>query len=295
MTTCNADEVACRPNGCDGYPFDRVVISRLMPGGARVYWALRDDFLDLRPFSFQLQVGSSRDNEADAEWSDVGSPVVDVFTAVDGERRAESLFTPAYYRVVLTTAEGTYRSLPTGAEGTLSGYDWRLARQVVRQALVKMRKGPGGQVGYLLKRRVTGENCPVCLDPQTNDVRRPDCPYCFGTGKLCGYYFPFGCTYAVLDPKAYRVKVDLQARGAVGDIVVKARMINTVMLGEDDVFVNRVTDDRYYVHEVQNTQEWRGVPLVANVLMRPATPTDPIYMIDIPGQLLDVEELAGRV
>ena len=109
-----------------------------------------------------------------------------------------------------------------------------------------------GQEGYMLKRRISGVPCPVCLDHQTREVRDPACPVCWGTGWECGYFFPMSCVWADMDPKTYHTKK---------------------------------TDDRFYVHSVQNVLEVKGVPLVADVELRLAPASDPIYDLPIPQQL----------
>ena len=61
-------------------------------------------------------------------------------------------------------------------------------------------------------------------------------------------------------------------------------MLMLPLLQETDVWVNRETDDRYYIHSIQDVAEIRGVPLIANVEMRPAPYTDIAYTIPIPQQ-----------
>lgn len=268
--------------------FDRVIINRLVRGGTKVMWELRDDFNDPRPYEFQLQVGQTKSNEAD-DWEDVGFPVVNTFIAIDDEQRVFNKYpNRTFYRVVLTTPVSTVTSDPVAGVGTLSKRDFRLGREILRQELVRFRH-QAGQKGVLLKRRITGEDCPNCLDFQTQEVLDPSCPDCFGTGKACGYFFPVDCIWSDMDPKAYHTELDAgKGRGTVDDIKVRARMINTWLMGEEDVWVNLATDDRFYVHRIQNIAEIRGVPLVAKVELRPAPYTDVIYTIEIPEVLSGV-------
>lgn len=273
----------CRvcPPSCDRLVFDRVVVSYLIRGGTRVMWELTSAFADAQPYTFQLQVGQTPSNDSD-DWEDVGGEVVGQFFAIDGEQRAWGKHKNIFYRVELTTPSGIYYSEPTAGMGTLNRRDWRLAREILRQERLRMRQH-AGQLGVLMKRRITGTDCPTCLDYQTKEVRDPNCPDCYGTGKACGYFYPMECIWADMDPRTYRTHLDGgQGRGTINDIKVKARMLNTWMLAEDDVWVNIATDDRYYIHTVQNVAEFRGIPLIADVEMRPAPFTDPIYGIEIP-------------
>lgn len=117
---------------------------------------------------------------------------------------------------------------------------------------------------------------------------------CYGTGFLCGYYYPMSCVWASMDPRSYRTELDGgQGRGTINDITVKARMLNTVLLSEDDVYVSKKTDDRYYIHRVTNRSEVRGIALIADVELRPLAFSDVVYEIQIPQQLEALAALTG--
>lgn len=272
----------CQPS-CGDKPFERVFVSYILAGMTTVSFTLLPAFQAPMPYSAQLQVGQSQNPLAD-DWINVGMPAVNAYTMVDPEQRIQGKLRYQFYRIILTDGNGQqYTSLPVGLSGTLSPRDWRIARERLRQERVRMRM-VAGQEGYLLKRRITGTPCPTCLDYTTEEVGNPHCPSCYGTGFLCGYFFPISCVWADIDPATYHLNLD-SSRGTVTDIVVKARMANTWIAGEDDIWVNRKTDDRYYLHKVQNVIEVRGVPLIANIEMRPAPASDPVYTIEIPDQL----------
>ncbi len=274
---------ACRPD-CDPV-FDRVVVSHLIAGPTRVMWELLPTFTDAGPLAFQLQVGTTNNNDAD-DWQDVGLPVVDQYFALDDEQRVWGKTNYTHYRLRLTTSAGTYLSAPESGMGVLDRRSWRLARDLVRSTRQAMRVGDAGQRGYLLKRRWTGADCPVCLDPMTKEVRNPQCTTCYGTGKLCGYYYPMSCVWAELAPRARRTELDGgQGRGTIEDVVVPAKMLMVDLLGEDDIWVADRTDDRYFVHRVQHVEEMRGVPIVANVELRLVPFTHVAYAIPIPDAL----------
>jgi hypothetical protein len=279
------------PPECESV-FDRVVVSYLVKGGTRVMWELLDTFTAPNPLTFQLQVGSTLNPNAD-DWEDVGLPVVNQYYAIDPEQRVWGKLNYAAYRVQVTTADAqVFYSAPTGGMGILKRREWRLARDIVRSRLVYYRREPGSnaQMGYLLKRRWQGPKCPTCLDLQTQESRNPDCPDCYGTGFQCGYFYPMSCVWASLDPKTYRTQLDGgQGRGTIDDIIVKADMIMVALMSEGDVWVNHKTDDRYYIHKVQHTAEMRGVPLTAAIEMRPIPFSSSIYGIEIPEQLAALE------
>lgn len=276
--SCETD--FCTPT-CDNV-FDLVHVSYLIRGGTRVMWDLVPTFEDEKPWEFQLQVGESGNPNAH-DWENVGLPVEDGCYAIDASKHEYGKSPNTHYRIKLTTPNGVYYSEPTAKMGVLAPRDWRLAREIVRRELVRFKYS--AQDGYLLKRIISGKTCTRCLDFQTNEVKDPYCPNCYGTGKECGYYYPMGCIWADVSPVTKKMHVDDQgARGTVQDITVSGRMLMLPLINEYDVWVSRKTDDRYYILSIQNAAEIRGVPLIANVEMKPAPYTDVIYDIPIPQQ-----------
>jgi hypothetical protein len=277
---------------CDN-AFDRVVVSYMTRGGTVIFYELKHSFLDPGPYTFTLQVGQS-DNPLADDWIDVGLPVTNIFYMVDPAQRIWGKTKWCFYRIQLTTLAGTYLSEPTGLWGTLEFRWWRIARERLRQEILALKKGPGGQLGYLLKRRVTGTPCPVCLDPLTKEITNDACPYCFGTGFYCGYFYPAGCTWVSMSPRRVHYNQD-PTRGTTADTTVKSHMANIWMVTEQDIWVNKVSDDRWFVHSVENTVEVRGVPISADVEMRLIPASSPIYGIKIPQQLESFDPMLKEV
>lgn len=276
--SCSTDP--CPPD-CDNV-FDLVHVSYLIRGGTRVMWQMVPDFRDPYPWIFQLQVGNSGNPNAD-DWENVGLSVENTCYAIDSDQRVYGKTQSTHYRVKLSTTNGEYYSDPTAKSGILNVRDWRMAREIVRRERLRFRLS--AQDGYLLKRRLNGENCTRCLDLQTGEVTDPYCPECRGTGKQCGYYYPMSCIWADLDTRTHKLNQDNQGnRGTVKDIVIRARMLMLPIVDEYDIWVSRQTDERYYIHSIQNAAEIRGVPIIANVELRPAPFSDVVYSIPIPQQ-----------
>ena len=68
-------------------------------------------------------------------------------------------------------------------------------------------------------------------------------------------------------------------------------MLLTDLMGEDDIWVNKRTDDRYYIHKIDHVSEIRGCPLIGNVEMRPIAYSSVVYDIKIPDQLAHLGQL----
>lgn len=280
LSNCTNDFLArCSP------VFDLVHVSYLIKGGTFVSWGLISTFTDPLPHSFQLQVGQTGNSNAD-DWEDVGLPVENSIYAIDGTQRSWGQIQRTHYRVKLTTSVGTYYSIPTGAMGLLNVADWKVAREIIRKERLRFHRDC--QEGYLLKRRISGARCTSCLDLQLDESADHNCTECYGTGYQCGYYYPVPCVWADLSPRTHRLALD-QQRGAVAQITVPARMLMLPLLDTMDVWVNKLTDDRYYVHTIQHIAEYSGVPLVAHVELRPAPFSDVVYSVEIPEQIAALE------
>lgn len=284
MATC---EPACT-NSCSGV-FERVSVYPKISGGTRVEWDLSSRFTDPAPHTFQLQVGSTGSSSAD-DWANVGAAAAGVFFLTDSTKRVYGRTQWTHYRVKLTTSRGTYYSRPQGCFGVLDHRNWRLAREILRRELLLLKKGPGGQQGYLIKMRYTGSPCPRCLDYQSSEVRDADCDVCLGTGILRGYYDPIPCIYAALDPGPTGDKRSGERMGMVNEVAATARMLAVPQLTSGDLWVDKDTDLRWVIHDIQNIAEFKGVPLVCKVHLRLAPfSNDTIYGIEIPTMEEDLE------
>lgn len=270
--------------GCEAV-FDRIWVFSHIAGGTRVEWRLQPSFHDPGQYQFQLQVGTTA-NQLASDWRNVGLPAIDTFYLVDPLQRVWGKSQWTHYRVVLTTVAGTYISAPQPAWGALDHADWRQAREVIRQEMVRFRV-KAGQQGYLLKRRLYGEIDEDCIDFQTGEVVQPQCPTCYGTGFVGGYFAPIPCVYAQLDPRSSHDQLDEgQGRGTVNDdLRVRARMLAIPQVEENDFWVDRDSDLRWYVHSVENLVEIRGVPLVHQVELRLAPFSEVIYKYPISDQV----------
>jgi hypothetical protein len=160
FATCRPAE--CTPD-CENV-FAMVHVSYLIRGGTRVMWTLHETFNDPPPWVFQLQVGSTGNQNAD-DWTDVGLPMENACYAIDPNQRTYGKGDQdTHYRVKLTTSRDIYFSDPEAKSGILQPRDWRLAKEIIRKE--KLRHRYANQDGFLLKRRNLGIDCPVCLDKQ---------------------------------------------------------------------------------------------------------------------------------
>lgn len=262
---------------------------RIMPTicrGTRVEWSLHPRFTDPQPHTFQLQFGRTGNPLAD-DWSPVGLPAVNTYFLEDDEPRVFGKTQWTHYRIQLETGSGLYYSAPISAHSSLSFRDWRRVREMMRAHNILLREEEGSE-GYLLKRRLFGEPCPNnCVDYLTEDVSNPNCPICYGTGFLGGYYDPLECVYAALSQNSHDTEIDgLQARGTIDDLPrVPARLLAIPQLVSRDVWVRKNSDERWEIRKPQHAAEYRGWPIIYTVEMRLLPFSNPVYAIELPGQL----------
>ncbi len=271
-------ESPCRTD-CE-WIFDRIIVLPVTVGGTRVEWSLHPQFRDSGPFTFQLQVGRTANNDAD-DWEDVGLPVTDTFFAIDDQQRVWAATQWAHYRIRLTTAVGSYYSKPQAALGALSRADWSTWSNHLRVQTLNLRKAPNGVEGFLLKRRLYGTPCD-CLDPQTGEVRKPMHEPCFGTGWVGGYFAPLSCRYATMELHMTHDQIDDAMRGMVNELAVPGTVLAVPQLYADDVFVEKKTDVRYAVRGITYKVAHRNVPVVLAVKFVPYPFDHVIYKFPIP-------------
>lgn len=271
--------IQCGPT-CE-WVFSRVRVFPLVRGNTQVEWEVHPQFNDPGPYTFQVQVGQTGNPYAD-DWEDVGVPVVDTYMTSDAQQRAFGMMSWTHYRVIMTTSVGSYASRPEKVLGDFNHVDWTRIRALTRQLDLRMRNKAGVE-GYLLKRKIYGERCS-CVDLGTDEPRIPNCPLCYATGITGGYYDPYPCFQVEFPKRATRSHVS--DTGTTNDgPVIQGRMINNPMLHSYDVWVDRSSDQRWIIHNIESEVEVRGVPIILYpVQMRLAPFTHIIYSFPIAGQ-----------
>lgn len=275
----------CVVDECAVGVFKRILVDFLVDGGTRVAWELNSNFQQQHPgpLEYQLQVGRTANPLAD-DWIPIGLPAADTWFLIDDQKRIYGKTQWTHYRICVETGDGgTYISPPQSALDMLDMHDWRMALEIRRKELIRYRYA--GQEGFLLKRKLYGQKCEECRDEQTDEIRDPDCSTCHGTGFIQGYFPPMPCIYADVAPTTSHSELDGgQVRGTINDVFVQSRMLSHPHMGEEDIWVSKKHDMRWYIHTIQNTAEIKGVPIISQVELRLAPFTDSIYSIMIPGQ-----------
>jgi hypothetical protein len=247
--------------------FERVSVSYLVAGCGTVYWEISPHLHDNTPWSFQLQVSES--DTPNANWTNVGSPVINTYSLQDTTQRWFGKSQNAFYRVVLTTANNTYNSNPVDVKGKLDWHNWQIGREIIRKEMLRLRQLRVGTEGWLLKAKRSGTTCPTCTDPYTKETTDSQCLTCYGVGYVGGYYTPVPTIYGDISPDQDYPNRDLESgEGMVNQKITKGIFVAAPEIAMRDIIVNKTSDIRQQVHAVKTITHLRGVPLLLEAELR---------------------------
>ena len=275
------------PVELDSPAFKRVDVDWLVRGEARISWQLQFCDIGPEPISYQLQASETGLSLAD-DWEDVGSPQTNVSFLTDSSHMPSGQLNRWHYRVKATSANGvTYVSSPAHSYGILSARDWRLAREITRKELLRLRKYVG-MGGWLLKRKWRGSDPQpqsaedLIIDPLTGETLNPDQDTTYDTTKLGGFYEPYPIWFELSPESHYIARDDSLVKGNVSPHEVTGRTLAFPQLMYGDVFVHDGSDRRYMIHAVKHIAELRGVPIIVACQMRLLPYSDIAYEVAVP-------------
>lgn len=255
MSACPATER--RPEKV--FTFSRVYVTVTPNGTKLIEWRLSRCFLfpgDI--LRFYVEVAPSG-----GEWTRLnpGDPVENSCTYIDTGQYDCAMGNQWFYRVVANDGVTDFHSQPESMYGVWNRHDWLIARDVVRKEYLVLRKFTG-TLGYLLKRREYGTPCtnPACLDWDTELPKISNCPLCFGTGFLRGYYdaIPFWIDFS----SAESAKDVVQPFGTMDPTTRAGRCVAYPLLDTYDVWVDADKNLRYVIRKLKTAVEIRSRCLV---------------------------------
>jgi hypothetical protein len=268
--------------------FSSVQVNLNPLGGTLIGWSLVSGFTAKAPFYFYVDVAYSGSDE----WETLNeTPIIDGCVYTDPAQRHYDHLANFYYRIRLVLPNDldnlgdprVHVSQPQLAAGVLSKRDWLVAREICRKEYLMQKKRTNlTHVGFILKRRRWGTECPDCIEYDTKEVQNGSCAICFGTG-FTGGYFPridFRCTFDA--PWGREFKRDEEV-SLTNNIVRKARAVAYPYLDTNDIYVRRDTGERFYINSIAQIAEVGNVPIIVLVELRLAPVTDIVYTIPLEG------------
>lgn len=208
-------------------------------------------------------------------------PVINSFYFKDQEEIPLSKLYEVYYKVRFTDALGkTIDSEPKGILGrqTVRPFGPALiAKEITRRNTVLLNKFTGVPC-TLLKLKHFGQRCSECFNYVTNEITHSDCKECFGTGFLQGYHIPI--SIKVQFDLAARTQRETDQLGVVEDTQTQCWTLNAPFVKKADVIVDNVTNDRWFIHEVQLTG-LQNTPVRQIMRVKKIERHDPIYSVSV--------------
>lgn len=268
--------------------FSRLDIWHMARGGTEICWLLSQNFhfpVNEEPH-FYVDYG----NAGTDTWIALNEePVIGACCFTDPCQRNWEFLHDGFYRVRMifpSQPDVVYTSFPEEASGTLSKKDWLIAREIIRKELLQQTKIDGTQ-GFLLKRKKFGVACsnPDCLEWDTREITDSNCPICYGTGLVGGYYpgIPHYLTFTPGVKSPRRIDAGKPPRGVSSDILDDARSILYPNIDTRDVWVNAGSDERYVVDGYDCIADIKTFELVGTLHLKLAPATDVVYSVPIEG------------
>lgn len=261
-------------------PFKRINIELhfhiISQNSVFVTWALNREYTAPGPYKFTLYRARSANGGSMTEVAEViDQPFMYDYNPLFGTHEKS-----VYYSVRLIDGLGKeYWSTWVPIEQYWDHKDWLLAREIIRKETLLLKKKVGTK-GYLLKRKLYGDLCPDCVDPNTLQVMDPNCTTCYGTGLVGGYY-PALEMWVIQNPSQNMVKLTSD-QGVVTANIETVRSLAYPQADPNDVWVNANTNVRSRVLEdCSAVARHRGIDLIMNIRVEELPSSSSVYSVVI--------------
>lgn len=265
------------------YPIQRLIVYNIEPGVTHIFWDMHPKMNDPGDYEYELQVNRIP-NPDDPEWTKVDSKTNAIAfedRLDDPDTRCHGFQLDKYYRIKLTTKRGEYFSPIEGCFGQLHRYEWKLIQEITRKEILRHHNVSIPCV--LLKVRTSGEKCPNCTNGVSSISNNSECPFCYGTGYLGGYYAPFNFNMVEISPTQLMEKheSDNVTTLNLSDNRYEGRALGVPEILLDDIIVDLSTSQRFRVQGSQVISQLRRVPIARKLDLILLPWSNPVYKIPI--------------
>lgn len=206
------------------------------------------------------------------QWYTISQDLLQQCCFIDRRKLSTNKEQQIYYRLKLKSQFQQYISQTCRAGSRLVYPHYPRAKNLIRLAAKQMAKT--GMHGVLLKKKTFGQSCPVCKDFHDDFSVNQHCSQCFGTGIVGGYYK--GIPMDILPQQTQQV-VGITDDGVVQNKTLKCRCIAWPYLQHGDIWVDAVTNNRYYIDQINVASSYMHVPIIAFISMHLIEFTDVVY------------------
>lgn len=223
---------------------------------------------------------------SDGAWQVLCDDVSQLCQYIDYQHRNYNKFVNDYYRLVLRVPETgqQYKSAPVHAGKFLSTTDSAQANNLIRLAQKEIQQT--GRTGVLLKRKLWGQRCPQCTDFDNQNSVNQHCQVCLGTGIVGGYYK--GIPMSILQQSSQQAQ-SIGLGGYEQVQVLSAKCVAWPWIHLQDVWVDDITNQRYYIKSASVLSKYKHVPLVYALQLQLIQLTDVLHS-DYANQILSQDQ-----
>lgn len=250
---------------------------KTLQGGFSVHWTISTNI------PVPLFVPEYSSIESGEVWTPVvDSPISSMSVNGVGPKKISFSSMP-FFRIKVYDSEDNslkYTSTPETVKVGQNQHDFLIWREILRRENLGQTKYNGVK-GWLLRRREVGAKCTNCIDEILGAQLKSDCPVCYGTGYLSGYFTPQLMYGDWQEGPPYSTSTKLEA---VGPSQVRKTVIMTTAFPETnfkDVWVDASTNFRYEIQE-QRKNQFRGWPINQMLTLSILPPSDPAYRVSVP-------------
>jgi len=129
---------------------------------------------------------------------------------------------------------------------------------------------------YLLKRRTWGTHCTLCWDGTLNRVIEQNCPICFGTGWVSGYFDAISFKGMINSAPKFN-EINMFGEWMPSDVLLI--MLNFPPLKSKDIVINKITNERWAVVGQPRPLRKKNVILEQRAQLALLQADDPLYEI----------------
>lgn len=168
-----------------------------------------------------------------------------------------------FYRIALYTSDSqSYISQPQQAGINLSYPYSSEANNLNRLTSLQLKKT--GRQGFLMKKIMYGQKCPVCKQFDDDAPVNQHCPQCLGTGIKGGYYIAMPMNIL---QQGQTNNTNIAQTGVNVSITMSAKSIAWPLIEYGDIWSDKYTNQRYYIDSVSVLSKYKHVPLVYSLRM----------------------------
>lgn len=272
------------------FPFERIMVDHLFRGTTRVWWRL-DPLLNIEPpHLFKLEASYVGTPSA-LDWVPLTEELNATHLTYDTTRELTGKNLLTHFRVVLVAGGQTFRSNAMPIWGTLSQGNWSIAREIIRKH--ELHQKTTAIDGYALRRMRYGVDDPGSTDPLTGAQLSSFRKTSWGTPFKVGYHPPFDFKIEITPRTSRETKggADPQEYSAKQD-TMQVTALAMPQLIPNDVWVNKVTDERWIVGEdIEHISSLQGVPLIVRFTLQLLPHNDIVYQIPVDEWSIDPTDL----